>query len=299
VQDITFQQVIFHIQHQEKNNASPYVTQYEYISEGYVGPIQYSINSDQYGRTFQDRSYVFNVVAPPSNIDPTVTNIWNLNVRGKRGDIVDVFPSTEYDFTPQILNINQNDYIHFQWIGSDYNPNRTPNAAVGGPLDIFDNTSYRADRSNIVQISLSSSGLARKLSDVTMFFFPNGTQNVNLINSFAMLNQPGLTSTNPYIMCLNFTALTLKYGGNTQSATLDNQNCMNLSNAPSPYFDGGLVQMLVTGRFAYMSTRNNNFSNRSQKGLIIVGGSQYANAHKASATIVLLQLSFFILSLFL
>jgi hypothetical protein len=47
------------------------------------------------------------------------------------------------------------------------------------------------------------------------------------------------------------------------------QNCQKL-NAASDYFNAGLVQLRSTGTFHYMSTRNNNFTNRSQKGTIVV-----------------------------
>jgi len=46
-------------------------------------------------------------------------------------------------------------------------------------------------------------------------------------------------------------------------------NCMKL-NPQTPYFDGGLQQCKNPGVYYYMSTRNNNFSNRSQKGTIVV-----------------------------
>merc|ERR1711975_56836 len=50
------------------------------------------------------------------------------------------------------------------------------------------------------------------------------------------------------------------------------QNCGKLNAAATPYFNGGLVKMRKTGKYPYMSTRNSNFSNRNQKGLIIVKG---------------------------
>merc|ERR1711998_524138 len=38
----------------------------------------------------------------------------------------------------------------------------------------------------------------------------------------------------------------------------------------SPVFDGGLVKMNKGGKFSYMSSRNNNFSNRNQVGFMCV-----------------------------
>merc|ERR1711862_831817 len=54
---------------------------------------------------------------------------------------------------------------------------------------------------------------------------------------------------------------------------LDDQNCMKLNNARTPYFDAGLGQMGGPGTYHYISTRNSNFSNRGQKGQIVVKGS--------------------------
>jgi hypothetical protein len=65
-----------------------------------------------------------------------------------------------------------------------------------------------------------------------------------------------------------FTLDQLKQLGNPNENT---QNCAKLNDPKRAYFDGGVVQMKQAGTYYYMSSRNNNFSNRSQKGTITVG----------------------------
>jgi hypothetical protein len=137
-------------------------------------------NTNQYGRTFQDRSYKFAIKKRPTaaaaandNADTPYVPVLkatdvviNVNVRGKRGNIVQTYPSVEYDFVPNRLSLEPGNYLHFQWTGSDYNPRRGCNDGNGGPPDPNDfisaanaNDNSRADRSNLVWVD----GLAKTI----------------------------------------------------------------------------------------------------------------------------------------
>jgi hypothetical protein len=50
-------------------------------------------------------------------------------------------------------------------------------------------------------------------------------------------------------------------------------NCAKMNAKPYPYFDGGLMIMKKSGWFPYYSSRNNNFSNRQNIGVICVGSN--------------------------
>jgi len=225
-------------------NASP-VLQDPILNEDIAGAeLELALDTSQFGRTFQDRSHVFHIVKRPQGI-PALARIFNLNVRGKRGNIVQAYPSTEYDFCPQHLYARVGDYVHFQWTGCDNNP--AGNAGEGR-----DGT----DRSNAVQLPREDSSFP-----ATDDWIAQNPRKVMFEDAGLRLRMAQLDQTN----CL--TRAEIEAAG--QNADQSLQYCGKL-NAADRYFDGGLVRQNKTGEFHYMSTRNHNFSNRDQKGQLTV-----------------------------
>lgn len=312
----------------------------------YIGPgdsaakgqqfVKLKVNTNQYSRTFQDRSYVFSIKPLPSTstsssnskdtpaVDSTAIHaalakggkIYNVNVRGKRGNIVQVYPSVEYDFVPNALALGVNDMVHFQWTGSDYNPRRGCNDATGGPPDL--NTYFtdanadqnpRADRSNVI--------LTEHMGyNVPMDYlgYDHSDKNLTYQEQLALANATVLASAPCYnpkkdsqsvaqtcyatLMRLAYLnqqsdsgSLVLRQGRNcltqTQLNAIANQdvadfhplNCAKLNAKPYPYFDGGIMFMKKNGWFPFYSSRNNNFSNRQQIGVICVGSNCTVDAN--------------------
>ncbi len=60
-----------------------------------------------------------------------------MNVRGRRGNIVQTFPSVEYDFIPNDLTVRSGDLIHIQWTGSNTNPNDAGQGRAGTDRNNF------------------------------------------------------------------------------------------------------------------------------------------------------------------
>lgn len=218
------------------------------VKDGYEWQLRLALNTDQYGRTFQDRSYMFYISQRPDGIAPE-HRIINLNVRGKRGNIVEAYPAVEYDFTPGELYVNVGDYVHFQWTGCNTNPNYAGEGTQG------------TDRSNIVQLVDGRKNYPIDFNSQNLFDTPGKAWEM------AHLNQYGgvVCKTTDQQSCCKTLTMLQNDGNRDQNP----QNCAKI-NGPVQYFDGGPVRMTKTGTYYYMSTRNNNFTNRSQKGTITV-----------------------------
>jgi len=224
----------------------PYVTYGE--KDGTAWTLQLAVNTDQYGRTFQDRSHMFYISARPFGVTAD-HRIINLHVRGKRGNIVEAFPAVEYDFTPNQLHTSIGDFVHFQWTGCDTNPNYAGEGLQG------------TDRSNIVQLADGRKNYPIASSSQTLFATSGQAWEMAYLNQY----NGQLCATSSDQNC----CLTPDQIQNTGNADQNVNNCQKI-NGPVQYYDGGLVRMGTAGTYYYMSTRNNDFTNRSQKGILFV-----------------------------
>jgi len=248
-----------------EDNASPHlpdqdprVTLDGFLSGGGGADSQLAlaINTDQFGRTFEDRSHLFSIQEWPADV-PANVDIYNLNVKGKRGNIVQTYPATEYDYHPVSLEVGHADYIHFQWTGNDNTNNNGNNNGEG-----TDGT----DRHNIVQIGDHGLNLPLSADAADMFdveaevnletdpAFAGPRTREELVRQFALVKQTD---------CATAEAVE-----NSNDRDQMASNCEKLNRADATV-DLGLLRMRP-GTYKYMSTRNNNFSNRGQKGKITV-----------------------------
>lgn len=208
---------------------------------------QLAVNTAQFGRTFEDRTHRFSIKARPANV-PAGRTIYNLGTRGKRGNIVQTYPGTEYSFTPEVLEVAKGDFVHIQWVGSNTNPNNNAGQGRQG-----------SDRHNMV------------LNADKVYQEAGQRDNVNAVPAEKVYGQfgrsyPAHLDETPF---LGFSRpvrekLAILKGVNTNGGELSELD------DSGTYANLGLHEVSKLGIFHYMCTRNNNFSNRSQKGKIKV-----------------------------
>ena len=251
-------------QNAAQKTVSP-ITQNPYINIGSTTnqPLRLAINTAQFGRTFQDRSHLMELVPRPSAL--TTCTLYNLNVRGKRGNIVQVYPAVEYDFIPNRLTVLQKDCVHIQWTGSNTHNNGNP-AGDGQAGDAGEGLSG-TDRSNVVESPNPLANYPTPWDKSTMF---KGASVLWVPPDWTKVaaNMTPLDVALAYASAGNFQCFSgCSYPANTLTGVYGAID--PLLNTVTPSFQG-LVLRFSPGNYYYIGTRNNNFSNRSQKGQLTV-----------------------------
>ncbi|XP_071806094.1 protein DD3-3-like [Asterias amurensis] len=216
-----------------------------------------ALNTAQYGRTFQDRSHVMKMMPRPAGLESST--IYNLNVRGKRGNLQQTIPAVEYDFIPNNLEIKDGDLVHVQWTGSNtHNNNNAGNSGSG---------KAGSDRSNVVQLEDRLKNYPLSFEETTMWTNAH-------VKWIYFQDTPSITAkdlvinlaTSGYYQCEK----TATCGDESLETKVAANNALNvdLNNAPASY--GGALIQFPSGEYFYICTRNNNFTNRSQKGRLLV-----------------------------
>lgn len=234
----------------------------------YMQGFRLAINTAQTGRTFSDRSHVFNIMKKLDPADATddaaqtaqsqvaAQNLLNVNVRGKRGNIVQTFPAVEYDFEPNDFYMEQGQCVHFQWGGSNTHNNGNP-AGDGQAGDAGEGRGG-SDRSNIMEMTALRNSYPMPYDQYEgQSFFDHVTCKRPMENSILEAED------------VKIILATQGYFKDKNAADTANDNVDPLLNNVSGAFKQGLVCCTdadtPTGDYYMVSTRNNNFSNRSQK----------------------------------
>lgn len=235
---------------QNGNEKSPVVNN----PNAYFGasePLALAINTAQFGRTFQDRSHKFYLKPRPASM--AANDIKILSVQGKRGNIVQTYPGVEYDFVPKNLETKTNELIHVLWTGSNTHDNNPP----GGDGQTGDDGEGQGgtDRSNIL-------GMRNRLDN-----WPIPDDHPENFLNHIEVKWSAYSDQTPTAGDLGVQLASSGYFKDYDSvdSTLQNQ----LNNA-SPSFKGAVFRIKKKGTYHYMCSRNNNFSNRSQKGSFVV-----------------------------
>merc|ERR1712150_97810 len=225
--------------------------------------LRLAINTAQTGRTFQDRSHVCAIVEKAAAFG--AKTMLNVNVQGKRGNIVQTFPAVEYDFWPRKAEVEVGDCINFMWTGSNTHNNGNP-AGDGQAGDAGEGPGG-TDRSNLIQLLQKEHSYPVPFDKNTIDFFAQ-SDCFQTIGGAAW----GSGENNGDNPDEKDVQLYLASGGYyTTFADLDTKDNMgvlleNVSASMKPI----TCCPKEVGNWFFTSTRNNNFSNRDQKLEIVV-----------------------------
>jgi len=193
---------------------------------------------------------------------------------------VQTYPAHEYDFVPNRLHVTAaTDLIHLQWTGSNThnnNPNND-NAGDGQGGDAGEGTDG-TDRHNFVQILDMDLNYPAPLDKwQSNSFFTDlechkldgtliGTAAAGQVNRDCAL----WLATSGYYRTTTAVQGFTTNADITQTTAQTTALSVTLDNAPPSLIGGVVLKANTPGSYNYIASRNNNFSNRSQKGTIVV-----------------------------
>lgn len=244
-----------------------------------VVKMQLAINTAQFGRTFQDRSHYFIVEDRPATIAEDAV-IKLQTVRGKRGNIVQTYPATEYFPHPENMWARVGEYVHFEWTGSNTNPNNNDGQGKQG-----------TDRSNMVPQRVAQ----YETDEYSDFSWDMTYENGDPDKGSAGVSYPGYVKRpdgyeipEQFERELNTKAFgdlsedVLTALATTRQTPHDMGNMEELDDAGTS-FNLAPQRMNAQGCTNFLSTRNNNFSNRAQKGKFCVADGDVGETMVSSA----------------
>merc|ERR1712038_50608 len=224
-----------------------------------IPDLQLAINTAQFGRVFQDRSHVLLFAPRPTNM--ASGRLFNLNVRGKRGNLQETSPVVEYDFTPNVLAVRPTDMVHIQWTGSNTNNENVAGQGEAG-----------TDRHNFLQLADLDGNYPMEtphmFDGAQIMWTYHGHEDLLSAEDVAVS-----MASSGYYMCKDSGSSSCPH----PEEAVDTKEPMQgqLNNASPSY--AGMVLKFTQGIYNYMCTRNNAFTNRSQKGTLVVADAYWAN----------------------
>jgi hypothetical protein len=203
--------------------------------------LQINMNENQFHRVFEDSSDEFYIEDDDANACPGGV-IHNLNVRGRRGNLAQAFRAEEYKWTARETQIDLCDCVHLQWTGStSYNTDPED-------CDIYgtDNAGrgQNCDKSNVVETSTDAAEVPLTTDQWRMV-----PQDVEDRDRVIWRMATGCTDEERDVQ-------------------------VNVDSGEGTC-DIGTFQYCDRERMTFHSSRNNDFSNRSQKGGIEVGARNW------------------------
>jgi len=277
-----------------RNNPKPDILGQTFGNDDYRLRLQLAVNTAQYGRTFQDRTHMTYVMQRPKEAGNAEIKL--ITVAGKRGNIVQTFPGTEYFFVPEVAHVRQYDYVHFMWSGSNTNPNnndgqgkqgtdRSNVCPMNGAIYDPDTTLSRAggEGLNTGKNMIGSIGTSYPAYVKEPVGYARANVYENQARAETAADEPDKPpcgkqeQVQPPIAGFSLDAAeALCTGRRDPGAVNDFGNMEELDDAGAS-FSMAPQQATQIGCWNYVSTRNNNFSNRSQKGTICVDEGAYAS----------------------